>query len=63
MHRAAAELPGEKTFCLANVDDAADCFASVEARKGSVLADALDPSTSLNTAAVRAASSSIKVTP
>ena len=40
MHRAAAELPGEKTFCLANVDDAADCFASVEARKGSVSADA-----------------------
>ena len=63
MHRAAAELPGEKAFCLANVDDAADGFAGVEARKGPSWPMSLNPRTSRNTAAVGAASSSIKVTP
>lgn len=42
MDRALAQIPCEKAFRFANVDDATDCFAGTTAGKGSVSVNVLE---------------------
>ena len=42
MDRASAQIPCDKAFRFANVDDATDCFAGTTAGKGSVSVNVLE---------------------